>query len=115
MLDPQYGRMVTYCGDVTNALRALALALAVGLGGAACGEPSTTDGVALSAAETSSGETDSSSDTADDATAPTAPSVADETTVAWDHNWTGDLIGGGQIDANSLVGQDVVLWFWAPW
>ncbi len=71
--------------------------------------------MALSAAETSSGETDSSSDTADDATSPTAISVADETTVAWDHNWTGDLIGDGQIDANSLVGQDVVLWFWAPW
>ena len=23
--------------------------------------------------------------------------------------------GGGQIDWNSLQGQDVVLWFWAPW
>lgn len=22
---------------------------------------------------------------------------------------------GGQIDWNSLEGQDVVLWFWAPW
>lgn len=107
--------MAAYSGDVTHALPALALALAVGLGGAACGGPSTTDGVALSAGETSSGKTDSSSDTADDATSPTATSGADDTTVAWDHNWTGDLIGGGQIDANSLVGQDVVLWFWAPW
>lgn len=24
-------------------------------------------------------------------------------------------IGGGQIDLGSLQGQDVVLWFWAPW
>ncbi len=115
MLDPQYGRMVAYSGGVTNALRALALILAVGLGGAACGGPSTTGGVALSTTATSSGQTDSSSDKADDATAPTATSGADATTVAWDHNWAGDLIGGGQIDANSLVGQDVVLWFWAPW
>lgn len=28
---------------------------------------------------------------------------------------TGDLVGGGQLDANDLVGRDVVLWFWAPW
>ena len=26
-----------------------------------------------------------------------------------------DTISGGQIDFASLAGQDVVLWFWAPW
>ena len=26
-----------------------------------------------------------------------------------------DLVGGGQLDLNSIVGQDTVLWFWAPW
>lgn len=26
-----------------------------------------------------------------------------------------DTVGGGQIDFASLEGQDVVLWFWAPW
>ncbi len=25
------------------------------------------------------------------------------------------LVGGGQIDLNSIQGQDTVLWFWAPW
>lgn len=24
-------------------------------------------------------------------------------------------ISGGQIELNSLQGQDVILWFWAPW
>ena len=24
-------------------------------------------------------------------------------------------VGGGQIDLGDLDGQDVVLWFWAPW
>ena len=26
-----------------------------------------------------------------------------------------NLVGGGQIDLNSIEGQDTVLWFWAPW
>lgn len=26
-----------------------------------------------------------------------------------------DTVGGAQIDTNDLAGQDVVVWFWAPW
>ena len=26
-----------------------------------------------------------------------------------------NTVGGAQIDTNSLEGQDVVVWFWAPW
>ena len=26
-----------------------------------------------------------------------------------------DTVGGPQIDTNDLAGQDVVVWFWAPW
>ena len=25
------------------------------------------------------------------------------------------LVGGGQLDLNSVQGTDTVLWFWAPW
>ncbi len=27
----------------------------------------------------------------------------------------GDTVRGAQIDTNDLAGQDVVVWFWAPW
>jgi hypothetical protein len=30
-------------------------------------------------------------------------------------DFTADTVGGGQLDASSLEGRDVVLWFWAPW
>ena len=26
-----------------------------------------------------------------------------------------DTVGGAQLDTNDLEGQDVVVWFWAPW
>lgn len=26
-----------------------------------------------------------------------------------------DTVGGAQLDTNDLAGQDVVVWFWAPW
>ena len=26
-----------------------------------------------------------------------------------------NLVGGGQLDLNSIEGTDTVLWFWAPW
>lgn len=29
-------------------------------------------------------------------------------------SFTGDLLGGGQLDGSSLAGQAVMLWFWAP-
>lgn len=33
----------------------------------------------------------------------------------WPTGLAGELVGGGQIDANDLEGRDLVLWFWAPW
>ncbi len=45
---------------------------------------------------------------------PLPEAQADDATAA-----TGQLLlptaDGGQIDWNSLAGQDVLLWFWAPW
>ncbi|MDW3178651.1 MAG: hypothetical protein R8J94_14770 [Acidimicrobiia bacterium] len=35
----------------------------------------------------------------------------DETAIAL----SATTASGGQIDFNSLEGNDVVLWFWAPW
>lgn len=94
--------------------------------GAACGGSSTTDVAAPGSDDSSSDEAAPSSGgdaddgdapaPADDAAAPASGSDAgDDLAIDWDHDWTGDLIGGGQIDANSLAGQDIVLWFWAPW
>jgi hypothetical protein len=30
-------------------------------------------------------------------------------------DFTAPTVDGGQLDASSLQGRDVVLWFWAPW
>ena len=30
-------------------------------------------------------------------------------------DWDAPLIGGGRIDMRALVGQQVLLWFWAPY
>lgn len=29
--------------------------------------------------------------------------------------FVGETVAGTQLDSNDLVGQDVVVWFWAPW
>ncbi len=29
-------------------------------------------------------------------------------------SFTGDLLGGGQLEGSSLAGETVLLWFWAP-
>lgn len=30
-------------------------------------------------------------------------------------DFSGPRLGGGQVDAVSYAGEDVALWFWAPW
>jgi len=56
----------------------------------------------------SSGTTDVSSSTDGSAGAADAGISAEGSLVA-------STVTGGQIDFASLEGQDVVLWFWAPW
>ena len=46
---------------------------------------------------------------------PPSSTASDSSTVAWPHDWTEELVGGGQFDAGDYEGQDLVLWFWAPW
>jgi hypothetical protein len=46
----------------------------------------------------------------------TAPAPADERPgTGGVLDFTASTIDGGQLDASSLEGRDVVLWFWAPW
>lgn len=40
---------------------------------------------------------------------------SDQLASAWPHEWREELVGGGQFDAGDYAGQDLVLWFWAPW
>ena len=57
--------------------------------------------------ETSTGNTDAS--TTDETTeAPSSGGPGLPTLVA-------NTVGGAQLDTNDLEGQDVVVWFWAPW
>ncbi len=91
--------------------------LAVVLFAGACGGSSATDSAAqiettaapgAAAAEESNdvGRADSTTE----APTTTGPSATSE--VAGD---VVTLVGGGQLDLNSIEGQDTVLWFWAPW
>ena len=117
---------------VTFSLRAVVIALVVALFGAACsGASDSTDTAASSGTDTAADDAPANDDTpatgdAADGDAAAAPdddattgsgsdSSGDDMAVAWEHDWSGELIGGGQLDANDLAGQDVVLWFWAPW
>lgn len=99
----------------------------VALFGAACGGSATMtdtatpvtddDATAASASSSEDDAADGADDSSDDAIAaePAPEPPGDDTALSWDHDWTGELLGGGQFDANDLAGQDVVLWFWAPW
>jgi len=46
-------------------------------------------------------------------TAPTEP--APPATPAAYPDVVASTVAGGQLDLGSLQGQDIVLWFWAPW
>ena len=84
---------------------ALALFGALALVATSCG-----GGPAETAAETAV-EVSSPAEAEVEAASPTPtaePAPAEASLVA-------TTVSGGQIDFGSLEGQDVVLWFWAPW
>ena len=65
-----------------------------------------------------------STQAADTATADTGtdvPAITQELTITTPDSTTApagalvELVGGGQLDLNSIQGTDTVLWFWAPW
>ena len=35
--------------------------------------------------------------------------------VDWPHDFVAETVSGSMIDAGDFAGQDLVLWFWAPW
>ncbi len=107
--------------------RLLSLLAVLALVGAACSSDSDsgTETSAAPSADAESADTEGGDDAAaaDDggAEAPADDAVesgsdtADAGSASWPHTFVADEIGGGQIDATDLAGQDVILWFWAPW
>ncbi len=71
-----------------------ATALGLALIASACGSSATEDASTSSNAEAAAGEA---------AAGAGLPALV------------GDTVSGGQLDTNDLAGQDVVVWFWAPW
>jgi len=119
MVVHQYGPVTVYSDAVLSTLRHVLIAAAITTLGVGCGGSSPVDVATPVTFDTASSEpvasVADSGAAADEATAPPASSPGDDVSAEWVHGWTGDLIGGGQIDANALAGQDIVLWFWAPW
>lgn len=86
-------------GPTTWRLRLAAGSVALTLLLGACGG---SDGVAITAGEVGDGET---------ATASTAGAEAREAVLALQR----PTLDGPVFDAETAVGRDVLLWFWAPW
>lgn len=79
--------------------------LAMSLTAAACGGAEQVDSATPSTEQLSTESTTTLSTTT---TSPSATTSAGTAELL-------PLVGGGQIDLNSIEGQDTVLWFWAPW
>ncbi len=89
--------------------RVIAAVVALLLAASSCGDGgdnTTAQDPAATTTEASSPNTEGSAPASD-----AGGSVA----VAWPHDWTEETVGGGQFDAGDYAGQDLVLWFWAPW
>ncbi|MDW3217900.1 MAG: hypothetical protein R8F63_04740 [Acidimicrobiales bacterium] len=65
-------------------------------------------GAAVLAAACGGGDTDGAASGSESQDASASPD-------AWPHDFQAELIGGGTFDAGDYEGQDLVLWFWAPW
>ena len=69
--------------------------------------------LALFAVGCGGGATDTAAPASEGETAEAAP--AEESGGSGLPQLVGDTVGGSQLDTNDLAGQDVVVWFWAPW
>lgn len=70
--------------------------------------------VSIPAVELASGTTDAPTITTVVATTEPSPSVPGRTTPEI-LKWSAPLIGGGTINMADFTGQQVLLWFWAPY
>jgi hypothetical protein len=43
-----------------------------------------------------------------------SPTAASADEVSGPFSFSGELLGGGQLEGSSLAGKAVMLWFWAP-
>ena len=59
------------------------------------------------------GTTDTAVTASDETTA--AASTNDDTAAEWPYTFVVDQLDGSTFDAGDYAGQDLVLWFWAPW
>ncbi len=102
--------------------RILPCLFAVALFGAACGGDPSSE---TSAESTDASESDSSTDAtstgetdavpAAEGQAPADDPASDGAGVDWPLSFSGELVDGSQFDSGDYAGQDLVLWFWAPW
>lgn len=87
--------------------RLAASLLAVALAAAACGGSGDEDVAAAPAAETTTTTAGTSSPT--EAEAPAGPAVPEQL------DFVAPDVRGGQVVGADFAGQDLVIWFWAPW
>ena len=107
-----------------------AAVLAIALLAASCASTATVDSASeapVSSAESPAVVEETPSSAADEPSAPATPTTEATTTApapaaseapSSSEAPVGELVnlvGGGQLDLNSIEGTDTVLWFWAPW
>lgn len=99
-----------YHGTVNRNRRSATTAavLGIALWLSACGGSSSDDTTAAEGTATTRAVATTTEGSSPDTT--TSDSAA-----AWPHDWIEQTVGGGQFNAGDYEGQDLVLWFWAPW
>jgi hypothetical protein len=119
--------MTEHCLLLGAVKRILLCLLMATLVGAACGSDSAGE---VSAASTDA-SIDSSSSTVEDVTPEAGSEVAadvaeneesvngesasDTASIDWPLSYDGETVDGSQFNSGDYAGQDLVLWFWAPW
>jgi len=89
-------------------LRLAASLLAVALAAAACGGSGDDDVAAAPAAESTT-TTSAGTSSSTEAGAPAGPAVPEQL------DFVAPDVRGGQVIGADFAGQDLVIWFWAPW